>query len=63
VFKTVLDCHNSAKQLLSSSICLLALLLNFLGTKKSLPKIDQKARGVTSWFSSKIKQSRFWLQK
>jgi len=39
----VLDGQNSTKQLLLSGSYLLTLLLNFLGTKKTWPKIDQKA--------------------
>jgi len=42
-FKAVLDRQNSPKWLLSSGSYFLTLLLDFLGTKKTWSKIDQKA--------------------
>ena len=40
--EAVLGRRNGTKQLLSTNMCLLIPLLNFLGTQKTWPKTDQK---------------------
>jgi len=59
VSRAILDLQNSTTSVLSSSSCLLTPLSNFFGITKN----RLQTMGDTSWFSSKIKRSRFWPPK